>query len=64
MSLKYIVNSKGKTTEVVVPIQQWEKMTKKKNRSGFFKNKLSAYVGKIKLTADPLKYQKAIRNEW
>jgi hypothetical protein len=64
MSVKYIVNAKGKATEVVVPIHQWEKLTKKKNGSRMSKNTLASFAGKIKLTVDPLKFQKAIRNEW
>lgn len=64
MQVKYIVNAKGKTTGVVVPIHEWKKLTKKRNGERMTKRKLTAYMGKIKLSVDPIKFQKAIRDEW
>ncbi len=64
MSVKYIVDIKGKPTEVVVPIQLWERLTKKGNGKSMTKLKLTSYAGKIRLSVDPLKFQKSIRNEW
>lgn len=64
MSIKYIVDVKGKATQVVIPIQLWERMTKKNVQKSMLKSKLAAYSGKIKLSIDPLKFQKKLRNEW
>ena len=64
MGIKYIVDTKGKPTEVVVPIQVWERLTKKSGNKSMTKSKLHSYIGKIKLSVNPLIFQKSVRNEW
>jgi hypothetical protein len=40
-------------------------MTKKSLKSkSLTKDKIKKYAGSIKLSADPVKYQRSLRNEW
>ncbi len=61
MSVKYIVDTNGKATGVLVPIQLWNRLTSHKSKRKLTKSDLAKYSGKLKLSMDPLKFQKAIR---
>ncbi|MBI4549010.1 MAG: hypothetical protein HY707_13590 [Ignavibacteriae bacterium] len=66
-SVKYVVDEQGHKREVLVPIHLWETLRGKERKRAHRKidrKKLSKYFGKMKLTVDPLRYQKEMRNEW
>ncbi len=66
-NVKYIVDAKGRPKEVIIPIHLWNKLStsgKIENRKIMSKKKLSKYFGVLRLSVDPLKYQREIRNEW
>ncbi|MBI5215991.1 MAG: hypothetical protein HY960_09565 [Ignavibacteriae bacterium] len=66
-NVKYVVDAKGKPKEVIIPIDLWNKLATSINaedKKMMSKKKLGNYFGVLKLSVDPLKYQKEIRNEW
>lgn len=68
MSIKYVYDSKGRKTDVIVPIELWNqdksKILKEKNKTKKIL-KLSKYRGIYKdLTVDLEKEAKDLRNEW
>ncbi|MBL1123251.1 MAG: hypothetical protein D8M26_10195 [Ignavibacteriae bacterium] len=65
-NIEYIVNARGERIKAIVPIDFLVKRLKGKKSSSkkLTREKLKKYVGSIKLSTDPLKYQKKIRSEW
>lgn len=72
--IKYIVDEQGKRKEVVVPLRLWSTLVERERKRPAAKHinkrkvmdrkRLKAYQGTITLPVDPLKFQKAMRNEW
>ena len=65
-AVKYIVDENGNKKEAVVPIRLWRKLQMRRAKKSIAStlSDLEKYFGKIKLTIDPLDYQKSVRNEW
>lgn len=68
MSIKYVYDSKGRKTDVIVPIELWNKdksrILKEKKETKKMP-KLSKYRGIYKdLTVDLAREAKDLRNEW
>lgn len=58
--IEYIVNEKGERIKAIVPIDFLLKRlkSKKSNLKKLNREKLKGYAGSIKLSTDPLRYQK------
>ncbi len=66
-TLRYIINEKGQQTDVIVPINYWKKIISETpliNKKALQKKDMQKYIGKIKISVDPLEYQNKVRNEW
>ena len=65
-NIEYIVNERGERVKAIVPIDFLIRRLKSKKPASkkLTKEKLKRYAGSIKLSTDPLKYQKKIRSEW
>jgi len=64
MDVKYIYNEKGEREAVIIPISEWRKIKHSLEQKSMSSSELKKYAGSITLDADPLSYQKAIRDEW
>ncbi|MFZ2324904.1 MAG: hypothetical protein WAV89_14570 [Ignavibacteriaceae bacterium] len=65
-NIEYIVDDKGNKVKAIISLDLLSKITRKKRlkSKGLTKDKIKKYVGSIKLNADPVKYQRDLRNEW
>ncbi len=65
-NIEYVVNDRGERIKAIVPIDFLSKRLKNKKTASkkLTREKLKKYAGSIKLSTDPLKYQKKIRSEW
>lgn len=64
-NIEYIVNERGERIKAIVPLNLLPKVLDRKKKSkNLTKEKIKKYAGSIKLSIDPLKYQKDLRNEW
>ena len=65
--IKYLRDEQGHATSVVVSVEMWESLTKtdpKLLKTRMTKKMLRKYIGKLNLTVDPRRFQKALRREW
>lgn len=64
-NIEYIVDDEGNRVKAIISLDLLSKMTKKSLKSkSLTKDKIKKYAGSIKLSADPVKYQRSLRNEW
>ncbi|MDP2362797.1 MAG: hypothetical protein Q8M94_03400 [Ignavibacteria bacterium] len=65
-NIEYIVDDKGNKVKAIISLDLLSMMTRKKSlkSKALTKDKIKKYAGSIKLSADPVKYQRSLRNEW
>ena len=64
---RLILDEKMRPVGVIIDYQDWQKIEKFLEQSHFFEREqfdLSKFSGAIKLTQDPLEYQRQVRDEW
>lgn len=65
-NIEYIVDDKGNKVKAIISLDLLSKMTRKKilKAKSLTKDRIKKYAGSIKLSVDPVKYQRSLRNEW
>jgi hypothetical protein len=64
-NIEYIVDDKGNKVKAIISLDLLSKITKISLKSkALTKDKVKKYAGTIKLSNDPVKYQRSLRNEW
>ena len=65
-NIEYIVDDEGNKVKAIISLEMLSslKMSKKLKAKNLTKEKIQKYAGSIKLTSDPKKYQRSLRNEW
>ena len=66
MLVSEIIIEKETQKSITISKESWQRIKNEvlKTEKSFTKQDLKKYIGKIKLSQDPLEYQKKIRNEW
>lgn len=65
-NIEYIVDDKGNKVKAIISLNLLSKISRKKSLKSkeLTKDKIKKYAGTVKLNADPVKYQRSLRNEW
>lgn len=62
---KIVKDENNHPLEVIINYQDWKEIEKRlKKQPEIRKPNWEKYIGSIRLTEDPVKYQRKIRNEW
>lgn len=64
---RLVLDEKMRPVGVIIDYQDWQKIEKFLEQSHFFEQEqsdLSKFSGVIKLTQDPLEYQRQVLDEW